>query len=112
MELYSKTIDSYNNSEKKLVMIIEEYSPITTEKQEKLFKALLIEGSKTSGYSYSEFENELINNFAPYTYIKSIIGDKIKIRKKVSEMNNQEFNIFLEQSIQFCNEFYELNFKL
>jgi len=110
MSQYQKFMDSYNDTGKILVMTIEEYSPDLTEKQHLLFKALLVQGSMISGYSYKEFEDELTDNFAPYKYQESIIGGKVKIRKKVSEMNHKEFNIFLEQCIQFSAEFYGLKF--
>lgn len=110
MTLYNRVLESYNNTGKMLVMTIEEYSPQTTTKQHKLFQALLIASSTISGYTYKDFEEELINNFAPYKYQRSILGEMIKNRKSVSEMTNKEFNIFLEQSIEFCNEFYDLKF--
>lgn len=108
--LYNRVMDAYSNTGKMLVMTIEEYGFRVTEKQYDLFKALLIKGSEASGYTYKEFENELINNFAPYKYIKSIMGEMTKERKQASEMNQKEFNIFIEQSIQFCNEFYDTKF--
>lgn len=111
LAMYNKTIEAFNNTGKKLVLIIEEYSPGVTEKQEGLFKALMMEGMRVSGYTYSDFENELLNNFSPFRYETSILGDKIKIRKKVSEMTNKEFNLFLEQSIAFCSEFFGFNFE-
>lgn len=110
MYAYLKIIDSYSNSGKILTMTIEEFSANTTEAQYKLFKALLIKGSEISGYTYKEFEDELINNFAPYKYEKSILGEMVKSRKKVSEMKHNEFNIFMEQCIQFCKEFYNIIF--
>ena len=108
--LYNRTMETYSNTGKILVMNIEEYSPDTTENQHKLFKALLIQGSQSSGYTYKEFEGELIDNFAPDKYQRSIMGEMVKIRKQVSEMNHKEFNIFIEQCIQFCAEFYEIKF--
>lgn len=110
MSLYMKFMDSYNDTGKTLLMTIEEYSNDVTDKQYAMFKALVIEGSNTSGYTYNEFEDELITTFAPYRYQVSIIGGKVKIRKRVPEMNHREFNIFIEQSIQFCAEFYDIKF--
>lgn len=91
-------------------MTFEEFSPDINEAQHKLFKALLIQGSEASGYTYKEFEDELINEFAPYKYQRSILGEMVKERKQVSEMNHKEFNIFIEQCIQFSNEFYGTKF--
>lgn len=110
MTNYKRVIDAYSNTKKVLVMSFEEFSPDVTEAQHKLFKALLIQGSQSSGYTYKEFEDELIDNFAPYKYQRSIMGEMVKIRKQVSEMNHKEFNIFIEQCIQFCAEFYEIKF--
>jgi hypothetical protein len=107
---YTRILSSYSNTGRTLIMTLEEYSPDTTENQARLFKALLIQGSNASGYTYREFEDELKQHFAPYRYEESIIGGKVKIRKKVSEMTNREFNIYLEQSIQFCAEFYDIKF--
>lgn len=107
-----KIIDAYSGSGKILEMKIEEFSPNTTEKQHLLFKAIVIQSSQHSGYTYQEMENELIDTFAPYRYETTIIGDKLKIRKKVPEMTNKEFSIFIEQCIGFVNEFYGLNFEI
>lgn len=107
---YFKTLGVYSNTNKLLVMTIEEYSKDITPGQYNLFKALLIKGSEISGYTYKELENELIDNFASYKYEKSILGEMVKIRKKVSEMNQKEFNIFIEQSIEFCTEFFGMKF--
>ena len=109
--LYNRIMDAYSNTGKILVMTIEQWSPDITQAQHKLFKALLIQGSEVSGYTYKEFEDELIDNFATYKYTRSIMGEMVKERKRVSEMNHKEFNIFIEQCILFCNEFYGLNFK-
>lgn len=103
-------MDSFNNSGKTLIITIEEYSPDINENQHKLFKALLVKGSEVSGYTYKEFEDELIQSFAPYKYQRSIMGEMVKERKSVSEMNHKEFNIFIEQCIQFCSMFYDLKF--
>lgn len=103
-------MDAYSNTGKILVMTIEEYSPYITESQHKLFKALLVKGSEVSGYTYKEFEDELIQSFAPYKYQRSIMGEMVKERKSVSEMNHKEFNIFIEQCILFANEFYDIKF--
>jgi len=108
--LYNRVMDAYSNTGKMLVMTIEEWSPDINKDQHQLFKALLVKGSEVSGYKYKEFETELINNFAPFKYEKSLLGEMVKIRKSVSEMNRKEFNIFIEQAIQFCVEFYELKF--
>lgn len=110
-EQFCKIKESLSNTNKLLVMTIEEHSKDITPKQQSLFKALLIQGSTESGYSYSEFENTLIQEFAPYSYEKSITGKMTKIRKSVSEMNRKEFSIFFEQCSQFCSEFYNINFK-
>lgn len=110
MNEYNKFMDAFNNTDRVLIMTLEEYSPNVTDKQHSLFKALLVQGSMISGYSYKEFEDELIDNFAPYKYQESIIGGKIKIRKRVSEMNHKEFSTFIEQCIQFAAEFYDLKF--
>jgi hypothetical protein len=107
---YLKVLKTYSDTGKVLVMSFEEFSPDITEAQHKLFKALLIKGSDISGFTYKEFEDELIDSFAPYKYQKSIMGEMVKIRKQVSEMNHKEFNIFIEQCIQFCAEFYEIKF--
>jgi hypothetical protein len=108
--LFNRLIESYNNTGKMLLLSIDEYSPQTTEKQHKLFKALVLRSSEVSGYTYKEFEQELIDQFAPYKYERSILGEMIKNRKSVSEMTNKEFNTFLEQAIEFCNSFYDVNF--
>ena len=110
MYSYLKIMDSYSGSGKTLVMTLEEFSPDITEAQHKLFKALLIKGSDISGFTYKEFEDELIDSFAPYKYERSIMGEMVKVRKQLSEMNHKEFNIFIEQCIQFCAEFYEIKF--
>jgi len=107
---YYKALGAYSNTDKLLVMTIEEYSPDITDKQHKMFKALLIQGSESSGYTYKEYEDELIDNFAPYKYERSIMGEMVKKRKQVSEMNHKEFNIFIEQCVQFSNEFYGTKF--
>lgn len=103
-------MDSFTDTNKIMVMNIEEHSPNTTDRQYQLFKALLVKGSDVSGYTYDEFENELINNFAPFKYEKSILGDVLKKRKQVHDMNSKEFNIFIEQCLVFCSEFYGFNF--
>lgn len=108
--LYNRVMDAYSNTGKMLVMTIEEHSNDLTENQHSLFKALLIKGSEASGYTYKEFEYEMIDSFAPFKYIKNIFDKMSKERKQVSEMNHKEFNIFIEQCIQFCNEFYGLTF--
>lgn len=108
--LYNRVMAAYSNTGKMLVMTIEEYSAGITSDQYRLFKALIIKGSDISGYTYKEFEVELIQNFAPYKYIRSIIGEMTKERKDISEMNHKEFNIFIEQAIQFCTEFYGIKF--
>lgn len=108
--LYNRVMDAYSNTGKMLVMTIEEYSAGITSDQYRLFKALIIKGSEISGYTYKEFEVELIQNFAPYKYIRSIMGEMTKERKDISEMNHKEFNIFIEQCIQFCDEFYDIKF--
>lgn len=110
MKDYNRVIASFNNTNKKLIMTLEEHSPITSEAQESLFKALLVLGSTFSGYTYKEFEEVLIQEFAPYKYTTSILGDKLKVRKKVSEMSNKEFNIFMEQCKQFAAEFFDIIF--
>jgi hypothetical protein len=108
--LYNRVMAAYSNTGKILVMTIEEWSPDVTDAQHKLFKALLVKGSEASGYTYKEFEDELIDNFAPYKFEKNIFDTISRTKKKVLEMNNKEFNLFIEQAIQFCNEFYGLNF--
>lgn len=108
--LYNRVMDAYSNTGKMLVMTIEEYSAGITSDQYRLFKTLIIKGSEISGYTYKEFEVELIQNFAPYKYIRSIMGEMTKERKDISEMNHKEFNIFIEQCIQFCHEFYDIKF--
>lgn len=108
--LYNRVMDAYSNTGKMLVMTIEEYSSDITPAQYRLFKALLVKGSEASGFTYKEFENQLTDHFAPYRYIKSIFGGMTKERKEVSEMNHKEFNIFIEQAIQFCTEFYDVKF--
>ena len=45
---YYKTLGAYSNTDKLLVMTIEEYSPDITDKQHKMFKALLIQGTESS----------------------------------------------------------------
>lgn len=107
---FQKLKESFSNTDIKLVMAIEEYSKNISPKQFKMFQALLIKGSNESGYSYSEFQKTLIEEFAPYNYEKSITGKMTKIRKSVEEMNNKEFNIFFEQCVKFCSEFYNINF--
>lgn len=107
---YQKIMEAYSNTGKILVMTFEEFSPDITEAQHKLFKVLLIKGSEVSGYTYKEFEDELIENFAPYKYQRSIMGEMVKSRKSVSEMNRKEFNIFIEQCVLFANEFYDIKF--
>lgn len=108
--LYNRVMDAYNNTGKILVMTIDEYFNNTTESQQQMFKALLVKGSEISGYTYKELEEELIQNFAPFKYIKSIMGEMTKERKSISEMDHKEFNIFIEQAIQFCTEFYGIKF--
>lgn len=103
-------MDSYSNTNMVLTMSVEPYSANVTDKQQKLYLALVLAGCEVSGYTYSEFEEELINSFAPYKYTTSILGGNVKQRKKVSEMNHKEFNIFIEQSIAFATEFYGLKF--
>ena len=107
---YMKLVRSYSNTGIMLVVTIDEYSNSITNKQYSMFSALVIKGSEVSGYSYKEFEDQLIDNFASYKYQKSILGEMVKIRKKVSEMNHKEFNIFWEQCVQFVAEFYDIKF--
>jgi hypothetical protein len=109
-ENYSKIFTAYCNTGKLLVMTIEEFSAEITEAQHKLFKALLVKGSEISGYTYKEFEHEMIDSYAPYKYQKNIFDKMSRERKQVSEMNQKEFNIFIEQCIQFCYEFYDIKF--
>lgn len=108
--LYNRVMDAYNNTGKILVMTIDEYFNNTTESQQQMFKALLVKGSEISGYTYKELEEELLQSFAPFKYIKSIMGEMTKERKSISEMDHKEFNIFIEQTIQFCTEFYGIKF--
>lgn len=107
---FQKLKESFSNTNVKLVMTIEEFSANISPKQIKMFQALLIQGSNESGYSYSEFEKTLIEEFAPYNYEKSITGKMTKIRKSVAEMSNKEFGIFFEQCVKFCSEFYNIKF--
>jgi hypothetical protein len=110
MKSFNRIMQSYSNTDKMLVLTIDEYIGESSTNQIQLLKALTIKGSEISGYTYSEFENELVNNFAPYKYERSIFGEMVKIRKSISEMNRKEINIFIEQSIQFCFEFYDIKF--
>ena len=112
MVRWHQIIDSFNNTEKTIEVTFVEHSAITTQSQENLFLALCIEGGKHTGYSQLEFEQLLIDEFAPYKYTQSILGEKVKTRKTVSEMTNKEFNIFIEQSVSFGNDFFNLNFNL
>jgi hypothetical protein len=99
---------SLSNTNILLVMSIEEYSKDISPKQHKLFLRLLIKGSEVSGYTFKEFEQILIDDFAPFFYEKSITGKMVKTRKTVPEMNKKEFGSFYEQCILFCSEFYNL----
>ena len=110
MKNYEKIMGAYSNTGKVLEIKIEEFTPNTTERQDSLFKALLMQIAMVSGYTFKEAEEELINSFAPYKYETSILGDKIKKRKTVPEMTHNEFTIFIEQAIAFGNDFYGLNF--
>lgn len=107
---FERIMEAYSSTGKTLTMTIEEFSADITEAQHKLFKALLIKGSEISGYTYKEFECEMIDSYAPYKYKKNIFGKMSRDRKQVSEMNQKEFNIFIEQCIQFCYEFYDIKF--
>lgn len=109
-EWFAALLESYNNSGKEIVLSISEYSRDTTQAQRNLFKAMVAKGKDHTGMSYSEFESELISNFAPFKYIKDFAGIMHKVKKGVDEMNNKEFNDFIQECVVFMKEFFDLDF--
>lgn len=109
---FNRLLLSFNNTGKTLIVEITEHSSKTTFKQMELFKAMIIAGKEHTGMSFSDFENELISNFAPYEYMKDILGNKSKERVKPQDMTNKQFQTFVEECIRFMNEFFEMDFKL
>lgn len=111
-DFYMKFFRGFNNSDKMLTMNLDEYSPYTSSGQQDLFKAILFAGVKQSGHTYAELESELLDLFSPFTYEKDMIGRRTKKRKSVAEMNNREFNVFLEQSNTYMSNMFDLDFRL
>lgn len=109
-ENYNKILSAYNNTGKVLSLDIKEFSKNITDKQYTMWKALIMAGVEKTGYSYSETEAELVNKFSPYIYVDNIFGEKEKVRKNISEMNNKEFSEFFEQCVAFMKEFFNIDF--
>lgn len=109
---FNRLLLSYNNTGRTLLLNIDEYSKSVSSAQLELYKAIIIAGSEYTGSTYKEFEQELITQFAPIRYITDVLGNKSKERTPVSQMNRKEFQAFVENSVQFMNEFLGMNFKL
>src|SRR5690606_9858208 len=105
-------LNSYNNTDKLLYMEIQEHSPFVTEKQMSLYKALILHTCEKSGYSYSEMENELLDKCSSRVHEKDILGQITSRPQRIEEMDNNQFNVFLENAVQFVNEFFEAEFQL
>lgn len=112
LALYNKLMSSYNNTGKELVMEVSEFSKQTTEKQISLYKALILHTVDVTGHTYKEIEAILLCNCSTPVYDKDIFGNTISNLKKVEDMNNKEFNIFLEQAISYINITFDADFKI
>lgn len=109
---YKQLLASFNNTGKRLIIDIQEYSRTVTQSQLNLYKAIIIEGSSKSGYSYSEFKLELENRFLPSKYEKDFLGNIVPLKTEIHELNNVQFSAFIEQSVNFMNAFFGTNFQL
>lgn len=110
-DLYKKILSVYNNTGKELYINIGEIERNTSEKQVSMYKALLMSGVEASGHTYEELEHILIQKFAPFYYEEDLCGEKIKRHKKVYGMTRSEFSSFIESSIAFMKEFFNVNFQ-
>lgn len=109
---FNRLLLSYNNTGKTLSLNIEPYSRVVTDDQMGLFRAMVAAGKEHTGMSFSEFENELITNHAPFKYETDILGKKTKERIHPQEMTNRQFQSFVEECVRFMNEFFNMNFTL
>ena len=109
---YMEFFKRFNNTDKTITIDLDEYSPYTSSEQQSLFNAMLLECSKICGHSFNELEDEMINLFAPFVYEKDLLQRNIKRRKQVFEMDNREFQIFLEQSNMYMINMFDLKFEL
>ena len=109
---FHRLLLSYNDTGKILTVEIEEYSRKTTNDQMQLYKAIVAAGKEETGMSFSEFDQELVSNFAPYKYVTDILGKKVKERIRPEEMNNKQFQDFVQECIRFMKEFFGIDFKL
>lgn len=111
LALYNKLMSSYNNTGKELVMEVSEYSKQITERQISLFKALILHTVDVTGFTYQEVQDLFVDKFSEPVYDKDIFGNIITTKKPIEALTNKEFNILLENSISFVNEFFNADFK-
>lgn len=112
LALYNKLMSSYNNTGKELVMEVSEYSKQTTEKQISLFKALILHTVDVTGFTYQEVQDLFVDKFSEPVYDKDIFGQIVITKKPIEALTNKEFNILLENSILFVNDFFNADFKI
>lgn len=107
---YVSLVSSYSNSGKSLVISIVEFSRNITDSQLGLYHAMITEGAKESGHTFSQFKQQIEDMFCPYKHTKDFMGKIVSKKITVAEMDNMQFNDFFGQASAFVNEFFGTNF--
>ena len=103
---------SFNNTGKSLSISIEKFSGQITDAQLRLYKKIIFEGSNSAGYSFSEFENLILNSFGPTRIVKDLIGVNTEERIPVAQYSKEQFSKFIEAVVPFMNSFFNTNLQL
>ena len=105
VEFYKKTGTYFRFS-------LVEHSRDVTSNQINLFKRLVIMVSKDSGMEYKEVYDRFHLDHAITEDTPGLFGPIVERRKDVSELNVEEFEIFISRCLVTANEFFNMNLVL
>lgn len=97
---YGTLLSSIKNSSDRFIMTISVYQKEgISQKQKKLFKVLINLIASESGNDVDTIEETLLNSFR-----KGI--------RSLEDFNHKDFSDFLEWSVLFCQEFFDVNIQI
>lgn len=108
-EQFKQLLSSFEQSGKLFKISIEEIETFSTEKQRNLLQVLLSKIAEDTGHSKEEVEHNISDKFYPKILKENILGESRKEIVPMEDWTNYQFNEVFEKTIQFCNEFFEMN---
>jgi len=108
---FKRLLTAYEENDKEVTITFNTSSNNVTDKQIKLYKAVVLSVVQITGYTYQEIEEYLFTHFLPRNIKKGISGYYGTLIP-IENLTTIQFQTFMGQSVIWLNEFFNLKIKI